>query len=239
MFSVVALRQRQVDGLPLEIRMDFEKARFNMVEQQIRPWDVHDEKALMLSFHVKRENFVSEDKRSLAFADMELPLPNGAHMFHPKVESRIIQELALQNTDKVLEIGTGSGYLTALLASCAQWVFSIEIDPLMKQIAEQNLKKAGINNVTLYEGNGLEGLEAEAPFDVILIGGSMHSIPVKLTKQLALGGRMIGFIGDLPVMKAKRFFRTADNKVLETNLFETCVARLSDPDATKRGQFNF
>lgn len=219
--------------------MDFEKARFNMVEQQIRPWEVYDARVLELLSHVKREDFVSEDKRRLAFADIELPLPNGSFMLQPKLEARVIQELAIQDNDKVLEVGTGSGYVTALLAKCAKWVFSLDIDSKMQQIAEQRLKKAGINNVTLVQGNGLDGLKDNAPFDVIVVGGSLPVVPKVLMDQLAIGGRMMVVVGDKPIMKMKRIRREADKTLLETNLFETCITRLVGFETIEPERFIF
>ncbi|WP_019100578.1 protein-L-isoaspartate O-methyltransferase family protein, partial [Chromobacterium haemolyticum] len=171
--------------------MDFENARFNMVEQQIRPWDVLDTNVLDLLFHVKREQFVAADKRSLAFVDTELPLPNGSFMLQPKMEARLVQDAAIQAKDKILEIGTGSGYLTALLAKLGQHVYSVEIDPAQRETAAANLKQAGISNVTLVEGDGVLGLPQQAPFDVIVVGGSLPVVPQELKDQLAVGGRLI------------------------------------------------
>ncbi|MEN9986440.1 MAG: hypothetical protein RI925_1942, partial [Pseudomonadota bacterium] len=137
--------------------MDFEKARFNMVEQQIRPWDVLNTQVLDLLFHVKREEFVSDKQKTIAFVDTELPLPNGSRMLEPKMEARLVQELNLAPEDKVLEIGTGSGYLTALLASFSKHVYSLDIDPAMTALAKANLARANIHNVTLVTANGVDG----------------------------------------------------------------------------------
>ncbi|WP_024304562.1 protein-L-isoaspartate O-methyltransferase [Pseudogulbenkiania sp. MAI-1] len=219
--------------------MDFENARFNLVEQQIRPWDVLDPKVLDLLFHVKREDFVPADKRTLAFVDTELPLVNGHKMLQPKVEARLVQDLGLKPEDKVLEIGTGSGHVTALLAGLSRHVYSVDIDPAMKEMAAKNLKKAGITNVTLVEGNGIEGYAAQAPFDAILVGGSLPVVPETLKQQLAIGGRLIVVVGDEPVMTAKLIERESETVFRETGLFETCISRLAKSEAVEPERFSF
>ncbi|HJV06110.1 MAG TPA: protein-L-isoaspartate O-methyltransferase [Chromobacteriaceae bacterium] len=219
--------------------MDFEKARFNMVEQQIRPWDVLDPKVLDLLFHVKREEFVDAAQRTLAFVDTELPMKNGSKMLQPKLEARLAQDVGVRAEDKVLEIGTGAGYLTALLAKLGHHVYSVEIDADIKAQAAENLKKAGISNVTLVEGNGLEGLTSQAPFDVIVVGGSLPVVPENLKAQLAIGGRMIVIVGDKPVMTTKLIKRESETGFSETNLFETCIARLAKYEAIEPERFAF
>ncbi|RQO77526.1 protein-L-isoaspartate O-methyltransferase [Aquitalea sp. FJL05] len=219
--------------------MDFENARFNMVEQQIRPWDVLDPKILDLLFHVKREDFVADDKRQLAFVDTELPLPHGGKMLQPKLEARLAQDVAVEAQDKVLEIGTGAGYLTALLAKLGRHVYSVEINAATRETAAANLKKAGIGNVTLVEGNGLDGLQQQAPFDVIVVGGSLPVVPESLKSQLAVGGRMIVVVGDLPVMSCKLIKRVGESSFSETNLFETCISRLAKAEAIEPERFVF
>ncbi|MDF0604710.1 protein-L-isoaspartate O-methyltransferase [Neisseriaceae bacterium TC5R-5] len=219
--------------------MDFENARFNMVEQQIRPWDVLDPKVLDLLFHVKREQFVAVDKRSLAFVDTELPLPNGSKMLQPKLEARLVQEVALTAQDKVLEIGTGSAYLTALLASLARHVYSVEIDAEQQEKAAEHLKSAGIKNVSLVTGNGVLGLPEQAPFNVIVVGGSLALVPDALKQQLAVGGRLIIVVGDLPVMTCKLIKRETENSFSEIGLFETCIARLEHCEAAEPERFVF
>lgn len=219
--------------------MDFENARFNLVEQQIRPWDVLDPKVLDLLFHVKREDFVPDDKRTLAFVDTELPLLNGHKMLQPKVEARLVQDLGLKPEDKVLEIGTGSGHVTALLASLSRHVYSIDLDPAMKEMAAQNLKKAGVANVTLIEGNGIDGYAAQAPFDAILVGGSLPVVPDSLKQQLAVGGRMILVVGDEPVMTTKLIERESETVFRETGLFEICIPRLARSEAVEPERFTF
>jgi len=223
----------------LERYMDFEKARFNMVEQQIRPWDVLDMNILDLLFEVKREQFVPEAQRQLAFVDTQLPLPNGSTMLEPKVEARLVQDLAIQPTDRILEVGTGSGYVTALLAKRGKEVVSIEIDPAIKAQAEKNLQAAGIDNVTLLEGNGIEGAPGKAPFDVILVGGSLPVVPESLKQQLALGGRMAVIVGAVPVMRALIVTRDGEKSFGQTTSFDTCIARLARAAELEPSQFAF
>ncbi|HJU49718.1 MAG TPA: protein-L-isoaspartate O-methyltransferase [Pseudogulbenkiania sp.] len=219
--------------------MDFENARFNLVEQQIRPWDVLDPKVLDLLFHVKREDFVPDDKRTLAFVDTELPLLNGHKMLQPKMEARLVQDLGLKPEDKVLEIGTGSGHVTALLAGLSRHVYSIDLDPAMKEMAAKNLKKAGVTNVTLVEGNGIDGYAAQAPFDAILVGGSLPVVPDSLKQQLAVGGRLILVVGDEPVMTTKLIERESETVFRETSLFEICIPRLAHSEAVEPERFSF
>lgn len=219
--------------------MDFEQARFNMVEQQIRPWDVLDPAILDLLFHVKREDFVDADKRALAFVDTELPMKSGNKMLQPKLEARIAQDVGVQPQDKILEVGTGQGYLTALLAKQAGHVYSVEINSAIQEIAAANLKKANIHNVTLVTGNGLDGLAEKGPFDVIVVGGSLPVVPESLKAQLAVGGRLLVVVGDLPVMVAKLIKRQSESAFSETNLFETCIERLSHYEAIEPERFVF
>ncbi|CUA83140.1 Protein-L-isoaspartate O-methyltransferase [Gulbenkiania indica] len=219
--------------------MDFEKARFNMVEQQIRPWDVLDGKILDLLFHVKREDFVAADKRTLAFTDMELPLENGALMLQPKVEARLVQELQLKPSDRVLEVGTGSGYVTALLASLASHVYSLDIDGSQLARAAARLKQAGLRNITLTEGNGINGLPQQAPFDAIFVGGSLPLVPETLKHQLAIGGRMVIIVGDEPVMRAQLIERLSEDTYSELVIFDTLTARLQGSEAIEPERFEF
>lgn len=219
--------------------MDFEQARFNMVEQQIRPWEVLDPTILDLLFHVKREDFVAEDQRALAFTDVELPLPNGSRMLQPKQEARMIQDLALQAGDKVLEIGTGSGYVTALLSKLVEQVYSIDSDGSMQAIAAEHLRHAGCQNVQLINANGLEGLAQHAPFDAIFVGGSLPVVPDVLKQQLVVGGRMIVTVGQLPVMSVVLVRRESDDVFSETKLYETVLPRLQGSEALQPEQFVF
>lgn len=206
--------------------MNFELARFNMVEQQIRPWNVFDEKILKLLGTVKREEFVQEQYRNLALSDVELPLPNGQKMLFPRMEARLLQELTLNKKDKVLEIGTGSGYVTALLAKLTDFVYSVEVDSLNKQFAIDNLVKAGIKNVSVIEADGINGLENKAPFDKIIVSGGVAHINDQLKKQLRVGGRMVAIVGKQPIMHATLIEKVGENEYKETKLFETSVDTL-------------
>ncbi|HNX71056.1 protein-L-isoaspartate O-methyltransferase family protein [Rivihabitans pingtungensis] len=219
--------------------MDFEKARFNMVEQQIRPWDVLNTQLLDLLFHVKRENFVADNQKAIAFVDTELPLPNGSRMLQPKMEARILQELNIAADEKILEIGTGSGYLTALLASVGKHVYSLDIDANMTALAKANLARAGIQNVTLVTANGVGGLPTNAPFDVIVVGGALPSVPEELTSQLAVGGRMLVVVGDLAPLAATLVERVKEGPsgLRSTVLFETHLDALQGVGQPERFVF--
>ena len=217
--------------------MDFEKARFNMVEQQIRPWDVLNTQVLDLLFHVKREEFVSDKQKTIAFVDTELPLPNGSRMLEPKMEARLVQELNLAPEDKVLEIGTGSGYLTALLASFSKHVYSLDIDPAMTALAKANLARANIHNVTLVTANGVDGLPTNAPFNAIVVGGSLPPLPEALTSQLAVGGRLLVVLGDAPSMSLTLIERESETGLRTTKLFETVLTPLKDVEQPERFAF--
>jgi protein-L-isoaspartate(D-aspartate) O-methyltransferase len=210
-----------------------------MVEQQIRPWDVLDTNILELLFHVKREEFVSDNQRALAFADTELPLPNGSRMLQPKQEARMIQDLGISATDKILEIGTGSGYVTALLSSLGAQVFSLDTDVNMLKTAGERLNRSGFKNVQLVQGNGLKGLEEQTPFDVIFVGGSVPVVPETLKNQLAVGGRMILTVGKEPVMTVRLVQRESQTAFHETILYETCIDRLSGCEAIEPEGFVF
>ena len=219
--------------------MDFEKARFNMVEQQIRPWDVLNTQLLDLLFHVKRENFVADNQKAIAFVDTELPLPNGSRMLQPKMEARILQELNIAADEKILEIGTGSGYLAALLASVGKHVYSLDIDANMTALAKANLARAGIQNVTLVTANGVGGLPTNAPFDVIVVGGALPSVPEELTSQLAVGGRMLVVVGDLAPLAATLVERVKEGPsgLRSTVLFETHLDALQGVGQPERFVF--
>ena len=219
--------------------MDFEKARFNMVEQQIRPWDVLNTQLLDLLFHVKRENFVADNQKAIAFVDTELPLPNGSRMLQPKMEARILQELNIAADEKILEIGTGSGYLAALLASVGKHVYSLDIDANMTALAKANLARVGIQNVTLVTANGVGGLPTNAPFDVIVVGGALPSVPEELTSQLAVGGRMLVVVGDLAPLAATLVERVKEGPsgLRSTVLFETHLDALQGVGQPERFVF--
>ena len=211
--------------------MNIEQARFNMIEQQIRPWEVLDPQVLDLLFVVKREDFVPAAYRNLAFADMEIPIGSGQVMLAPRVEARLMQELGIRNTDKVLEIGTGSGYMAALLAARADHVVTVESRPEIAEFARQNLERAGVANVTVEVGDGANGWAQRGPYDAIVVSGALPSLPDALLKQLRLGGRLAAIVGEAPVMEAKLVTCSAEGVYNTINLFETVVPALDSGNA--------
>ncbi|ANN68852.1 protein-L-isoaspartate O-methyltransferase family protein [Bordetella bronchialis] len=209
---------------------DVEKARFNMVEQQVRPWDVLDEKVLAALFKVRREQFVPPALRSLAFSDLEIPLQINAvdtreTMLAPKIEARFAQELRLAPTDAVLEIGTGSGYQAALLGALAQQVTSVEIDSRLVAFAQQNLQMNNVANVKVETGDGRNGW-GTTEYDAILLTGSVPVVPDGLKYQLRIGGRLVVVVGTAPVMTACRITRTTAASFETVQLFETVIKPL-------------
>jgi protein-L-isoaspartate(D-aspartate) O-methyltransferase len=216
--------------------MDWEKARFNMVEQQIRPWEVFDQTVLNLLFHVKREDFVPATHRTLALVDMAIPLGNGRYMWHPKLEARALQALALKATDRVLEIGVGSGYLTALMAKLARHVYGVEIDPALAEVARQALGRVGFNNTTIEVGDAARGWATHAPYDVIVAGGSFLLDPSHLFDQLNEGGRLFAVVGEEPVMSATLYTKTGGS-VRAEKLFETVLPTLEHVPQPERFTF--
>lgn len=207
--------------------MNIEQSRFNMVEQQIRPWDVLNPDVLSLLFVVKRENFVPAEHRALAFADLEIPLPEGENMLPPKTEARVLQDLALKPHDTVLEVGAGSGYMAALLAHQSQHVTTFEIKPALKTLAEQNLARANVKNVSVVLGDGL-ALDSKntVQYDAIVLSGSLPVLPDHLLQQLRVGGRLLAFIGEAPVLSAELTTRVSAEKFETAKLFETYVKPL-------------
>lgn len=206
--------------------MNLEQARYNMVEQQIRPWDVLDQSVLDLLFLVHREDFVPEAYRALAFVDMEIPLGHGESMLSPKLEARIVQEVAVRMKDRVLEVGTGSGYMTALLASVAEHVYSVDIVPEFVAQAREKLTRHGIRNVTLEEGDAARDWSKHGPYDVIVLTGSVPLLPPAFQESLALRGRLFAIVGDPPVMEAKLITCVAQGTFNAVDVFETCVSPL-------------
>lgn len=217
--------------------MNIEQARFNMIEQQIRPWDVLDPGVLALLAVVHREDFVPAAYRAMAFVDTQVPLPHGQSMLEPKVEARLLQELAPQRHEKVLEIGAGSGHMAALLAHKAQHVITVEIDPALAKLAGENLKRAGVYNASVREGNGADGVPAEAPFDAILLSGSVAELPQKLLDQLKIGGRLAAIVGAEPVMRALLVTRIAAGEFQRRELFDTVAPRLVGFDEPPKFRF--
>jgi len=216
--------------------MNFEQARFNMIEQQIRTWDVLDQGVLDLLFEVRREDFVPSAYRALAFADLEIPLGDGERMWTPKMEARVLQELELKPHESALEIGTGSGYLTALLArSCAD-VVSVEINPRLLVEAGKKLRDAGLDHVRLEQGDGARGWRNE-PFDAIVLTGSTPVLQDSWLKVLKPGGRLFAVVGDAPVMAARLLRWTAPGAVANEDLFETVITPLRNAPQPERFVF--
>ena len=217
--------------------MNIEQARFNMVENQIRPWEVLDQQVLDLLYVVKREDFVPPAYRMLAFSDMEIPIGQGEHMWQPKMEARVLQELAVTPGDQVLEIGTGSGYFSALLAHRARHVYSVEIHPELKASAEVSLRRAGVANVTVELGDGASGWTRHAPCDVIVLTGSTPVLAQPLLQQLKVGARLFAVVGKPPVMAARLITCTGDGAYNAIDLFETSIAPLANALAGERFRF--
>ncbi|MEO5672155.1 MAG: protein-L-isoaspartate O-methyltransferase [Ramlibacter sp.] len=217
-------------------RNDLEHARFNMIEQQIRPWDVLDLKILDLLTVMRREDFVPVAHKALAFVDMQIPLLEptdeamqlGQCMLEPKVEARMLQDLQVMPQEKVLEIGAGSGYMAALLAQRSQRVISLEINPELARMARANLQRAGINNAEVREADGAKGLPAEGPFDVIVLSGSVAEVPPALLSQLRVGGRLAAIVGMEPMMRANFITRTSDTAYTTSQPWDTMAARLAN-----------
>jgi protein-L-isoaspartate(D-aspartate) O-methyltransferase len=207
--------------------MNIEQARFNMIEQQIRPWEVLDQGVLSLLAVVHREDFVPPACRALAFIDTEVPLPEGQCMLAPRVEARLLQELTLARHEHVLEVGAGSGYMAALLAHQAARVTSLESRPALAAMARANLQRAGIINATVLDADGAKGLPAQAPFDAIALSGSVAEVPAALLAQLKVGGRLIAVVGQEPVMQALLVTRVAEQQYKRVELFDTVAPRLN------------
>ena len=217
--------------------MNIEQARFNMIEQQIRPWNVLDQEVLDLLHVVKREQFVPAAYQNLAFADVEIPLPGGDAMLAPKFEARILQDVGVRKHETVLEIGTGSGYMAALLAHRAAKVTTVEINPDNAALAKKNLANAGIHNVTVETGNGAKGWDKGAPYDVIVISGALEVLPESILQQLKIGGRVAAIVGQAPAMEVVIITRTGENAYSKVNLFETNVRYLTGAPVPSHFQF--
>lgn len=213
---------------------DVERARFNMIEQQIRPWNVLDEEVLALLGKVHRENFVPPEHAGLAFMDLEIPLVASAEeaaakgwcMLAPRIESRMLQDLKIKPTDRVLEIGAGSGYMAALLAAQAKEVVTLEIVPELAEMARENLLGAGITNAEVKLADGATAAAALGQFDAIVLSGSVAQVPQALLAQLKVGGRLIAVVGDEPMMRAQRIRRASEASFQTEVLFDTVVPRL-------------
>ncbi|WP_118183214.1 protein-L-isoaspartate O-methyltransferase family protein [Paraburkholderia phosphatilytica] len=217
--------------------MNLEQARFNMIEQQIRPWDVLDQDVLNLLSIVKRENFVPAAYRNMAFVDFQVPLPGGQHMLPPRVEARVLQELAVKKHESVLEIGAGSGYMAALLAHRAQHVLTVDISPELAELAKSNLVANGVPNAEVATGDGSRGWPAAAPYDVIVVSGGTPVLPQELLEQLKVGGRLAAFVGTAPVMKTQIITRVDEKQYRIADVFETYVEPLINAVQPPRFKF--
>jgi protein-L-isoaspartate(D-aspartate) O-methyltransferase len=217
--------------------MNLEQARINMVEQQIRTWEVLDQEVLDLLYVIPREEFVSQQHRALAFSDLELPLGEGERMWQPKLEARVLQELALKRTDRVLEVGTGSGYLTALMAYRAAEVCSVEIRAALADFGRRNLERHGADNVVLEIGDAARGWTRHAPYDAIVLTGSTPILPQGFLDQLAAGGRLFAVVGEAPAMQARLVTCTAPGTSSSVDLFETVLRPLANAAQPRRFRF--
>ncbi|KNZ32143.1 MAG: protein-L-isoaspartate O-methyltransferase [Methylibium sp. NZG] len=217
--------------------MNIEQARFNMIEQQIRPWEVLDQSVLSLLSVVKREDFTPAAYRGMAFVDTEVPLPGGQCMLAPKVDARLLQELAVHKHERVLEVGAGSGYMAALLGHQAQHVTTMEIVPELARLAADNLRRAAVMNVDVVHASGSRGLVADAPFDVILLSGSVAEVPAAVLAQLKVGGRLAAIVGQQPIMRAVLFTRSGEQSYSSVDLFDTVAPRLKGFDEPTRFSF--
>ncbi|HZM35498.1 MAG TPA: protein-L-isoaspartate O-methyltransferase [Burkholderiales bacterium] len=217
--------------------MNLEQARSNMVEQQIRTWEVLDQDVLDLLYTVPREAFVPQEHRALAFSEVQIPIGEGERMWEPKLEARVVQELKIRKTDQVLEVGTGSGYLTALLAHRAARVVSVEAKPRLAALGRRNLERHGAQNITLEIGDASHGWPGHGPYDVIVLTGSTPVLPDAFISQLTPGGRLFAVVGERPIMTACLVTCSAPGAWRTTELFET----LLDPlvNAEQRPRFRF
>lgn len=216
---------------------DTEKLRFNMIEQQIRPWDVLDDRILKLLAGLRREDFVPEPYRAQAFVDMELPLGEGEFMWPPRLEARAVQALDLKPDDRVLEIGTGSAYVTALLASLAAEVVSVELNPVLAEKAAAQIAAHGFTNIVLRQGDAAQDWAGDGDFDAILLTGSTPVLSAALLSRLRPGGRLFALVGEAPVMQAHLYTCAAPGQYHVDALFETGVPALKNAPQPERFKF--
>ncbi len=225
--------------------MNIEQARFNMVEQQIRPWNVSDPSVLELLSSVKREDFAPAAHKGLAFADLEIPLL-GSHdealrlgqcMLAPRLDARLLQDVAVQPHETVLEIGTGSGYMAALLARKARKVVTLELVPELANMARHNLRYAGIQNADVRLGDGAQLTTADGRFDAIVLSGSVAEVPDNLLSMLTIGGRLIAIVGDEPVMRTTIVTRFGEADLRSVQSWDTQAPRLRNFPEPSRFRF--
>ena len=214
--------------------MDFDRARFNMVEQQVRPWDVLDQSVLDLMERAPREAFVPDEYRRLAYADIAVPIGEGETMLPPRVEGRLLQALRIGPDDRALVIGAGSGFLTWLLAQRAAHVIGIERNAALAEQARMNLAAHGVGNATVVTGDGCRGWERDAPYDAIAVGGSVPEPEPTFEAQLAVGGRLFIVVGTPPAMEAMLVHRTGEQEWIRESLFETVLPPLAGATVSRR-----
>ncbi len=217
--------------------MNIEQARFNMIEQQIRPWDVLDAGVLSLLAKVRREDFVPAGHRALAFTDTEIPLPDGQCMLAPRVEARLLQELRLTGTERTLEVGAGSGFMACLLAHQSRNVTTLEIRPALVEMAQQNLARARVGNVQVLQADGSDERSIDGDFDVVVLSGSLALEPQALKAHVRVGGRLVAIVGQEPVMQAVRWTRVSQDAWERTVLFDTVAPSLQGFPQPSRFQF--
>lgn len=219
------------------MNMNFDRARFNMVEQQVRPWEVLDSRVLEVMEKIHREDFVPVKYRKLAFADLSIPLACEQVMMKPTVEGRMLQAIDLGDDDTVLEIGTGSGFITACLASLAKRVVSVEVYEELHQMAKLRLDEKKIDNIELFQGDVMNGWQPEQAHDVVIVTGSVPAVPEQFLGWVNPGGRMFVISGDSPAMEARLLTRLDVTEWREESLFETDLPRLVNAETAPQFVF--
>lgn len=212
-------------------QLNVEQARFNMIEQQIRPWDVLDPQVLEVLASTPREAFVPAAHRALAFSDISIPLGHDQYMMPPRVEGRLLQALAIGPDDSILEIGTGSGYVTACLARLGKQVTSVDIVPEFTEQARAKLAAHGINNVALDTRDAARGWDHRERFDVIAVTGSLPALHEGFHESLNIGGRLFVVAGEPPIMEALLITRISEREWTTESLFETSLPPLLNATA--------
>lgn len=206
---------------------DFPTARFNMVEQQVRPWNVSDPRVLELLQRLPREDFVPAGQEALAYADVEIPLGHGQAMLAPKMAAKLVHDVQVQKGERVLQIGAESGYVAAVLGQLAERVLVLEPNAAVAALAQENLRKQDLRNVVVRHADTAPGAPLDAPFDAIVLCGSVAELPQALLEQLAVGGRLIAVVGEEPIMHAQLYLRTGNNSFTKVSPWDANLPRLS------------